>query len=86
MPSLLTGSLMGALFGNAVNAVLSDSDPTSYALLGAVAMLGGIQRTTISLCVIMMEGTGQTSYILPMILTTGERVWMSRVCVCVCVC
>eukprot|EP00300_Choanocystis_sp_HF-7_P013889 c18490_g1_i2.p1 GENE.c18490_g1_i2~~c18490_g1_i2.p1 ORF type:complete len:300 (+),score=74.42 c18490_g1_i2:208-1107(+) len=44
--------------------------PGSCALMGAVAILGGIQRTTISLCVIMMEGTQQTEFLLPIIFTT----------------
>ena len=71
MPSILCGCSLGALFGNIVKSVLDGSNTTPYALLGAVAILGGTQRTTISLCVIMMEGTGQTAYILPIILTTG---------------
>ena len=37
------------------------------ALLGAVALLAGVQRSTVSLCVIMLEGTGNTSLLIPII-------------------
>ena len=72
MPSILVGCVFGAFYGEVVKHMISIQSPGPYAMLGAVAMLGGIQRTTISLCVIMMEGTGQTSYILPIVLTTSE--------------
>ena len=75
MPSILTGSVMGGFFGHVVKYTTGTAQSGPYGLLGAVAMLGGIQRTTISLCVIMMEGTGQTSFILPIILTTGEYIF-----------
>ena len=42
-----------------------------WALMGAAALLGGIQRTAISLCVIILEGTGQIRFLLPVILTVG---------------
>ena len=40
------------------------------ALLGAVALLAGIQRSTVSLVVIVLEGTGNTSLLIPIIVTT----------------
>ena len=43
---------------------------TRYALLGAVGMLGGIQRSSVSLVVIIVEGTGKVDYLLPIIFTT----------------
>jgi H+/Cl- antiporter ClcA len=45
-------------------------DQGILALMGAVAMLGGIQRSAISLCVIIMEGTQQVQFLLPIICTT----------------
>lgn len=36
-------------------------------VLGAVALLAGVQRTTVSLCVIMLEGTGNVSLLIPII-------------------
>merc|ERR1711871_9029 len=38
--------------------------------MGAVSLLGGIQRSPISLCVVILEGTGQGKYLLPIILIT----------------
>ena len=40
------------------------------ALAGCVALLGGLLRSTVSLCVIIMEGTGQTELLLPIIVTS----------------
>jgi len=45
-----------------------------WALMGAAGLLGGIQRTAISLCVIILEGTGQIQFLLPVILTVGTAV------------
>lgn len=47
-----------------------------YALLGAVALLGGVQRSSLSLVVIMVEGTGKIDYLLPIILTTVCAKWV----------
>jgi H+/Cl- antiporter ClcA len=47
-----------------------------YALLGAVAMLGGIQRSSLSLVVIIVEGTGKIDYLLPIIITTVAAKWV----------
>eukprot|EP01050_Picozoa_sp_SAG11_P013007 SAG11_NODE_1489_length_4814_cov_2.132131_2_plen_491_part_00 len=46
-----------------------------YALLGAVALLGGVQRSSLSLVVIIVEGTGKVDYLLPIILTTICAKW-----------
>eukprot|EP00300_Choanocystis_sp_HF-7_P011445 c17462_g1_i1.p1 GENE.c17462_g1_i1~~c17462_g1_i1.p1 ORF type:complete len:353 (-),score=76.81 c17462_g1_i1:83-1141(-) len=71
MPSILCGCTLGGLFGKVMeNYWFSKVHVGSCALMGAVAMLGGIQRTTMSLCVIMMEGTQRTEYLLPIIFTT----------------
>ena len=42
----------------------------AFALIGAVALLGGIQRSSVSLVVIILEGTGEVQFVLPIILTT----------------
>ena len=61
VPALLCGAtwgrilflLLAKLFGNE-----NVSDPNVYALVGAAAGLGGTVRMTLSLCVIILEATG----------------------------
>ena len=61
MPTVLTGSALGGYAGIIFcDHISPDLTPSLYALLGATALLAGTQRNTVSLCVIMMEGTGQT--------------------------
>ena len=61
MPTVLAGSALGGYAGLMFHDKLShDLAPSLYALLGATALLAGTQRNTVSLCVILMEGTGQT--------------------------
>lgn len=70
MPSLLTGSSLGGYAGIMIQEhFLETVVPAHMALLGAAAMLGGIQRTTVSLCVILMEATGQTKVLIPLIIS-----------------
>jgi H+/Cl- antiporter ClcA len=45
--------------------------PGLYALVGSAAMLAGVFRSSISLAVILLEGTGQIQYLLPILLTIG---------------
>jgi chloride channel 7 len=72
MPSILIGCCFGGIEGKLLQHMYPDyfSHPGSFALMGAVAMLGGVQRSTISLCVIMLEGTGRLDFLLPIIFTT----------------
>lgn len=70
LPSILTGASLGGFFGYVVqNYLLSSSSPSIFALLGAAALLAGIQRSTVSLCVILVEGTGQIKALIPVIIT-----------------
>jgi len=70
MPTILTGASLGGFLAHLVR-TLHGSHITSstYALLGSAAMLAGIQRSTVSLCVILMEGTGKTEILIPVIIT-----------------
>ena len=77
LPTIMTGSSGGALIGKLVSKVLFAYGSSAEAklmqhcaLIGAVSLLGGIMRSTISLCVIIMEGTGQTELLLPVVITT----------------
>lgn len=79
VPTLVMGATFGRLFGLFVvhafsekgpvpNAYLSSEswmDPGVFALIGAGALLGGINRMTMSICVIMVELSGELHYLLP---------------------
>lgn len=70
MPSILTGSALGGFAGICFQKYFITSlEPSTFALLGAAALLAGIQRNTVSLCVILMEGTGETKVLIPLIVT-----------------
>jgi len=70
MPTLLTGSSLSGWAGLMIQRYLLPSVvPAHMALVGATAMLAGVQRTTVSLCVIMMEATGQTKVLIPLIIS-----------------
>ena len=81
MPTFLIGSSMGGAAGLLFQRWLSpDIAPATFSLLGAAALLAGIQRTTVSICVILVEGTGQVKTLIPVILTVmvakyiGDRI------------
>ena len=67
---------MGALIGRVAVEIFQTPAHESHAivkhcaLFGAVAFLGGVLRSTVSLCIIISEGTGQTNLLIPIILTT----------------
>lgn len=66
--------LIGASFGGAFGLLLQDEidpliTPSTFALLGVAALLAGVQRSTVSICVILVEGTGQVKVLIPVILT-----------------
>lgn len=70
MPTLITGSNLGGWAGIMIQRhVMSTVNPSTFALLGATGMLAGIQRTTVSLVVIMMEATGKIEVLIPLIVT-----------------
>lgn len=71
IPSLLCGATMGRLFGEVLQ-MLTPADwsvhPGIYALVGSASLLAGMTRITISLCVMMIEATGNVRYGLPLML------------------
>ena len=70
MPSILIGCCLGGYMGLVFQKLFSaDLSPSTFALLGAAALLTGIQRSTVSLCVILVEGTGQVKVLIPVIVT-----------------
>ena len=81
MPTFLIGCSMGGAAGLVFQRWMSpDVSPATFALLGAAALLAGIQRTTVSICVILVEGTGEVKTLIPVILTVmvakrvGDRI------------
>jgi len=70
MPSFLIGVSFGGAAGMLFQEWVSEElNPSTFALLGAAALLAGIQRSTVSLCVILVEGTGQVKVLIPVIVT-----------------
>lgn len=70
MPTVLVGSSFGGYAGLLIKEnYLSQVHPSDFALIGAAAFLAGSQRNIVSLCVILMEGTGNTKALIPVIMT-----------------
>ncbi|KAI9206915.1 putative voltage-gated chloride channel [Polychytrium aggregatum] len=85
IPSMVIGALFGRILGILVQAwhrlspdlpLFAECHPERpcvtpgmYALLGAIATLGGVTRMTVSLTVVMFELTGTLDYILPCMIT-----------------
>eukprot|EP00036_Acanthoecidae_sp_10tr_P016650 CAMPEP_0206298914 /NCGR_PEP_ID=MMETSP0106_2-20121207/6927_1 /ASSEMBLY_ACC=CAM_ASM_000206 /TAXON_ID=81532 /ORGANISM="Acanthoeca-like sp., Strain 10tr" /LENGTH=907 /DNA_ID=CAMNT_0053729613 /DNA_START=27 /DNA_END=2750 /DNA_ORIENTATION=+ len=83
VPSLLSGAAMGrmiaSLLHTADNFHGDFADAGTYALVGAVAVLGGVARMTISLTVIMLEATGDMQYVLPLMITLMMSRWSGNI-------
>eukprot|EP00439_Symbiodinium_sp_Y106_P085435 s24_g28.t1 len=72
IPSLYVGAALGRLIGNlifrlaaAVSEFPVHIEPAVFAMVGAISMLSGFCRMTVSLVVIMFELTGELNYIVP---------------------
>jgi chloride channel 6 len=81
MPCWLVGAALGRLFGQLANAHLSSDDfvySGAYALAGAAAMLGGVQRASISLVFFIIEGTSNVHFLLPIVTTLLSANVVSR--------
>lgn len=69
LPSLALGATFGHAYAQLWNKVLPDSmtlQPHSFALFGGAAVLAGVVRMTISVIVIIMEATGNTTFFYPL--------------------
>ncbi|GAQ89049.1 chloride channel protein [Klebsormidium nitens] len=80
MPSIMTGASFGGVLGCLFQMYFKmwEIEPGLHALIGATAMLGGVFRSSISLVVIMVEGTGGINFILPIILAVVMANWVSH--------
>ena len=77
MPTIAWGAMLGSLWGVMVRAVVERVvgeeianlvTPGSYAVVGAASALAGMFRSSISLVVIMVEGTGRVGALMPLLL------------------
>jgi chloride channel 7 len=77
MPTIAWGACLGSLWGVAARElvrriagadVANAVSPGSYAVVGAASALAGMFRSSISLVVIMVEGTGRVGALMPLIL------------------
>ena len=67
-PTVLVGAALGGACGNAFQEYVDEEiSPSTFALLGVAALLAGIQRSTVSVAVILVEGTGQIRALTPVI-------------------
>ena len=69
LPTLTWGAMLGNIFSK-VSEILFKRKLSggAYALVGATAALAGVFRGSISLVVIILEGTGQLNFLLPLLL------------------
>lgn len=83
-PSLFSGAMTGAVFGDVVHAVLPGvgGSPGAYALVGMGAVFAGAARAPITAVVILFELTAEYTIILPLmlaiVLATGISHLVSR--------
>lgn len=69
-PTVLIGASLGGAGGLMLrDYVDAEITPSTFALLGVAAILAGVQRSTVSICVILVEGTGQIKVLIPVIIT-----------------
>eukprot|EP00466_Bigelowiella_natans_P012899 jgi/Bigna1/44070/e_gw1.88.51.1 len=74
VPMILSGAALGRLYGYMLSQLwasvgIAEANHGTYALLGSVAMLGGVTRMLISVTLIIIETTGEVQFGLPVFLT-----------------
>ena len=70
VPTLLAGAAFGRAVGHILNVAFAGyvTDAGTYALMGAAALMGGMSRLTIAGTVILLEASGNSAYLLPLML------------------
>jgi hypothetical protein len=68
VPSIVVGGLYGRVIGIACKSMFltSSINPGVYSLLGAASMLGGFTRLALPVVIMLVELTGDATYLLPM--------------------
>mmetsp|Transcript_85904 Transcript_85904/g.168043 ORF Transcript_85904/g.168043 Transcript_85904/m.168043 type:complete len:963 (-) Transcript_85904:51-2939(-) len=71
VPMLVSGASYGRIVGHILNTAFPGhvTDAGTYALIGAAALLGGMSRMTMAGTIIMLEASGNSEYLLPLMLT-----------------
>ncbi|KAK9831020.1 hypothetical protein WJX74_000332 [Apatococcus lobatus] len=79
MPAIMVGASFGGLSGLVLDYFLPSLNiqPGLYALCAATAMLGGVFRSSISLVVIVVEGTQNTRFLLGIIIAVVVSNWLA---------
>lgn len=79
MPSIMLGSSFGAVMGSCLDMWWPNwhIQPGLYALIGATAVLGGVFRSTISIVVIVVEGTGGIEFVFTIIIAIVVSDWVA---------
>lgn len=68
LPGILIGCSLGRVLGLFIeNYIVQEIHPSTYAIIGAAAMLAGYSRLSFSLAVIMLETTENVNLFLPII-------------------
>ena len=70
VPSIVVGGMYGRVIGIATKALFLNAgiNPGVYSLLGAASMLGGFTRLALPVVIMLVELTGDATYLLPMML------------------
>ena len=86
MPAIMIGSSFGSLLGSTLQLVFNEENglvdtigainPGLYGLVGATALLGGVFRSSISLVVIVIEGTRQIGFLFHIIIAVAVSNWI----------
>jgi len=83
VPMLLIGAINGRIIGVALHDIVfhpteaHQIDPSIYAIIGSAAMMAGFSRITISLCVIIVELTESTQFLVPVMLAVLCAKWVA---------
>jgi len=68
LPGILIGCALGRVLGLFIeNYIVQEIHPSTYAIIGAAAVLAGYSRLSFSLAVIMLETTENVNLFLPII-------------------
>jgi len=73
VPSIIVGGCYGRVMGVFIASYMpgaANINPGVYALLGAGSMLGGFNRQALPIVVMLMELTGDATYLLPLMITS----------------